>query len=86
MVRLEDCYYFRSTEETVHLEVMCWGRKQAMFEAVEQGQYLERKEKVSEVLDEAGDKRRNQTKEGLAEHVMCNLVFTWTVMGRLWNA
>ena len=53
-----------------------------MFEAVEQGQYLERKEKESKLLDEVGDKRRNQTKEGLAEHVMlCNLVFTW----QLWE-
>lgn len=61
----------------VHLEAMCWGRKQDMFEAVEQGQYLECKEKESEVLDAAGDKRRNQTEEGPAEHVMlCNLVFT----------
>lgn len=71
------CYYFHLTEEMVHLEAICWGRKQDMFEAVEQGQYLERKEKESKLLDEVGDKRRNQTKEGLAEHVMlCNLVFT----------
>lgn len=48
-----------------------------MFEAVEQRQYLECKEKESEVLDEAEDKRRNRTKEGLVEHAMlCNLVFT----------
>lgn len=56
---------------------MCWGRKQDMFEAVEQEQYLECKEKDSEVLVEAEDKRRNQTKEGLVERAMlCNLVFT----------
>ena len=77
MEGLEDCYYFLSTEEIVHLEAMCWGRKQDMFEAVEQEQYLECKEKDSEVLVEAEDKRRNQTKEGLVERAMlCNLVFT----------
>lgn len=37
---------------------------------MKQGQYLEHRGKESEVLYEAGDKRRNQAKEGLAEHVM----------------